>query len=857
MNFISISPNARLFSVFSMLFVSQVCVSENQTNDVMQATIKSTSSAQQLYFEQPAIVDISPKTNSPQNKKIAKNRGKAFMGQALPLGNGRFGAMFSGGVESEYIVFNEITLWANSSRGQNEIDQAGAPRGGYKHLETVRKAARDRKFGTGKDSVESLGTKYLVTKQSLGNYAPFADLKISTNHNLQNATNYRRALDISNGLGLVNYEIAGVKYSREFLCSFPDDLCVIRLAAQGGVMNLSLSAATVHDRQTIIAKGNELTLHGYTPMNVGEDMEFLQTAKVDAGNAKVIANGKMLDIKDASEVIIYVAGATDYLPTYPSFKGNDVQAANDKVLKVAMEKGYQSIKRDHVTDVSELMQRVNLNLNVKPSNLPTDQLVKKGSPLELYKLHFDYARYLQISSSRNAAVPSNLQGLWNTFELPPWNSDYHTDINIQMNYWMAETTNLSESFSPYVDWAKIVAKGGQYAAKETFGVNKGWSIGLNSNVFGFTAQNFHGRRMQQGGHWLSQHLFEHYSFNKNIDYLADIYPVQKGACQFFVEHLAPWQDGTLLVYPTWSPENFFLSKEHSQLNKQGWGASYDQQLLVNLFTDCIEAAVVLKRDVEFRQILRDLIPRLTPQKINSHGMVQEWPEDLDDPKNTHRHLSHLFALHPGRDFSPLTTKQFSDAAVKQMKVRLKKGWRGAGWAGAWRSSMWARTRNGDRALKDYHDLIYGMPYINLFNGAPWQIDANLGAAAAVAEMLLQSQLRSIDATAEKIEDAAFVAYKEDPTKANHFIGVAPPDTLADAAYILDLLPALPSLWTEGSVTGLKARGGFVVDMSWKNNKLEKATIKATRNGKFRLYDNGSLSKTFSLKQGESFEWLSE
>jgi len=843
----------KIVGVFSSLILCQACVPTSQQNEM--STI--TSSSQQLYFLKPAIVDIYPEANNLNAKGYAKTRGKEFMGQALPLGNGRFGAMFSGGVDSEYIVFNEISLWANSSRGQNKIDQSGAPRNAYKHLDIVRSAARDGKFGKGEDSVEALGTKHLATKQSLGHYAPFADLIITTGHDLQSAKNYRRALDVTNGVGSVSYEISGVKYKREYLCSFPDDLCAIRLTADGGVMDLSLSMATAHQRKTITAKGNELTLHGFSQMNIGDDMAFLQTAKVEAGSAQITANGETLDIKAASEVIIYVAGSTDYLPNYPEFKGNDVQVANNNVLNKAMAKGYRAIKSAHVVDVSELMHRVQLDLNVTPSNLPTDQLLSQGNSLELYKLHFDYARYLQISSSRNAPVPSNLQGLWNTFLTPPWNSDYHTDINIQMNYWMAETTNLPESFSPYAQWSKIVAEGGQYAAKETFGVNNGWSIGLNSNVFGFTAQNSHGRRMQQGGHWLSQHLFEHYSFSKDIDYLADIYPVQKGACEFFVDHLAPWQDGSLLVYPTWSPENFFLHKQFGKHNKQAWGASYDQQLLVNLFTDCIEASLVLKRDGEFRQTLRTLIPRLTPQKINSHGMIQEWPEDLDDPKNTHRHLSHMFALHPGRDFSPLTTKPITDAATKQMKVRLKKGWQGAGWAGAWRSSLWARTRNGDRALKDYHDLIYGMPYINLFNGAPWQIDANLGAAAAVAEMLLQSQLRSIDPSAEKIEEAAFIAYREDPANKNHYIAVVPPDSLADAAYILDLLPALPSTWAKGSVMGLKARGGFTVDMSWANGKLETATINASRDGQFRLYINDSLSEQLFLNQGESFKWQAE
>lgn len=440
--------------------------------------------------------------------------------------------------------------------------------------------------------------------------------------------------------------------------------------------------------------------------------------------------------------------------------------------------------------------------------------------------------------------------MWNTLEKPPWNSDYHTDINIQMNYWLAETTNLPETFAPYASWTKVIAESGQHTAKETFGVEQGWSIGLNSNVFGFTAQNVHGRRMQQGGHWVTQHLFEHYAFNQDLAYLNEIYPVQKGACEFFAGHVAPWQDGTKLVYPTWSPENYFLQDEYGTHNKQGWGASYDQQLLINLFTDCIEAATVLNRDAEFRKSLQELMPQLTPQKINNHGMIQEWPEDLDDPQNTHRHLSHLIALHPGRDFSPLTTPKLSAASQKVMTARIKRG----EWAAAWRASLWARLRNGDQALSYLDDVVFAKAAINLFNGKPWQIDGNLGAGAAVSEMLLQSHLRSINPNETKIEDAAFVAYQEDPNQPGQFIAVAPPTSLISAPYILDLLPALPSQWQQGQVTGLKARGGFTVDINWNKGKLVSATIFSAKGGTFRIYANGKLSKEITLEKNGTYIW---
>jgi alpha-L-fucosidase 2 len=839
----------KTLAILSISLICQACELAGKT-PVKSASLPeavTTTKFSRLYYLQPAEVDIHS-----NNSNDAKTRGKRFMSEALPLGNGRFGAMFSGGVERDYIAFNEISLWMNTFRGLNEVEQSGSPVNASQYLSKVRKAARDRKFGKEQGSVESLGSQYLATKKPLGNYAPFADLIIKTDHDLALAKNYQRSLELSSGLGLVSYDIKEAKYSREYFCSFPDDLCAIKLTAEQGVLNIELSATTAHNKKFITSSGDKLSLHGYSPMAEGDDMEFLQTVKVATTNGTITDEGNKLQITDAAEVIIYVAGYTDYLPNYPHFKGRDFQEDSEKTLSNALIKGYQTLKKAHIEDVRTLMTRVNFNLNdvTQTYDLPTNKLIKEGDPLALYPLYFDYARYLHISSSRDAALPSNLQGLWNTLEKPPWNSDYHTDINVQMNYWMAETTNLPETFAPYAKWTEILAESGQHTAMQTFGVNKGWSIGLNSNAFGFTAQNEHGRRMQQGGHWVTQHLFEHFSFNQGKDYLADIYPVQKGACEFFVGHLSPWQDGSLLVYPTWSPENFFLKDSFTHLNKQSWGASYDQQLLVNLFTDCIEASEVLNRDHTFRQTLRDLLPKLTPQKINSHGMIQEWPEDFDDPKNTHRHLSHLIALHPGRDISPLTTPKLAAASEKIMLARVKRG----EWAAAWRAALWARLRNGEQALDYLDDLVFANKADNLLNGEPWQIDGNLGAAAAVVEMLLQSHLRSINNNAERIEEAAFVAYKEDPKKPNNFIAVLPPKMLSEAPYILDLLPALPSNWSEGSVTGLKARGGFEVDLAWNNGQLTEAKIKATRDGQFRLYIQGQLSNVISVKKGEEYRW---
>ena len=358
--------------------------------------------------------------------------------------------------------------------------------------------------------------------------------------------------------------------------------------------------------------------------------------------------------------------------------------------------------------------------------------------------------------------------------------------------------------------------------------------------------------MQQSGAWLCQNLFEHYAFNQDRTYLEDIYPILKGAAEFYVEFLAPWKDGSLVVYPTWSPENSYLTDEHGKLNKQAYGASWDQQLVLNLFTDCMEASMVLGIDAAFRKTLQAMIPKLCPQKIGQYGQVQEWPEDWDSPTDQHRHISHLIALHPGRDFSPLTTKEIADAALVTMKHR---GDISTGWSTAWKTNFWARLHNGDKAHQFYQFLTSKRAYPNLFDfHPPFQIDGNFGGTAGVCEMLLQSHLRSIDNKANTIEEAAFVGYQKDTENPNHFVPVAPDESLADAPYILHLLPALPSAWPNGNIKGLRARGGFEVDIIWENGKLVEAKILATKDGEFRIYSDGFLSKVFLLKKGETKFW---
>jgi alpha-L-fucosidase 2 len=822
---------------------------------LVSAAIAAANERYVLQYDTPAkdnLLQAANATGGRARRGRGRAKGLGYIQTALPMGNGRLGAMFSGSIDTEHLLINDITLWANAKRGMDAVAQSGTRIGAYKDFETVRKAYRDGKYGTKPGSMESLSTKHLSSTEPLGNYAPFTDLLISTGHDPASIRDYRRSLDSRTGVGTVSYSFGEGTFSREFFCSHPHDVVVARYTAENAKLNLTIKTTTKHKVKKLHAAKHRIILAGEVAM-VQDPIEFSQLVQVHPGDGELTSQRDgSLKISNATELTVLLAGYSDYLPVYPSFKGRDFGGDCEKTINTAHKLGYDALKKAHVADVSALMNRCRFELDFQPSGLTTDRLVAGGGSLELENLYFNYTRYLQLSCSRGAPVPSNLQGLWNADLKPAWNCDYHTDINVEMNYWMVDPANLPESFRPFVEWMKVVAESGAHSARETFGVKKGWSMGLNGNAFGFTAQNVHGRRNQQAGHWLAQNLFDHYAFNRDRAYLEEIYPILKGAAEFFVEFLAPWKDGTLVVYPTWSPENCYLVRPHGKLNKQCYGASYDQQLVLNLFTDCIEAATVLERDEAFRKTLQDMIPKLCPQKIGQHGQLQEWPEDWDSPTDRHRHISHLIALHPGRDISPLTTKELYEAALVTMKHR---GDESTGWSTGWKTCFWSRLHNGDKAHQIYRFLTSKRAYPNLFDfHPPFQIDGNFGGAAGVCEMLLQSHLRSIDANAKTIEGAAFVAYGRDTGTPNQFLPVVPDESLAEAPYILHLLPALPSAWPDGKINGLRARGGFEVDVAWESGKLKAATIRAAKGGVFRLYAEGVLSGDVTLEKGQSHSW---
>ncbi len=793
-----------------------------------------------MHYDEPATNYLSPK---PSIQRDVRD----FMQEALPIGNGHLGAMISGGIDKDLIVVNDISAWKDSTRGDDVVSQTGTPKGAYKYLAELKEKTRNSDFGSSKNSIEAFATKHFSSKMKLGNYASFTDLSIETGHNPNEAKNYKRALNLKTGIFSASYEIGNSKFTREVFCSYPNDLIAIKYTSSKEPLNLKIQATSKHKGTICSIKKNRVELLGKIPLAKKDYMEFKQILHIEKDKGEISSDSENLYIKGAKEITIYLVAYTDYLPKYPDFKGRNYAQDCEKTLSKALKLSYNKIKEAHTKDISLLMNRCSLDLNAKESKLTTDKLVKQGESLELASLYFNYARYLQTACSRDSYTPSNLQGIWNNYVKPAWNCDYHNDINLAMNYWMTETTNLTEMFVPYANWMKIISESGKYSAKEGYGINRGWTAGLNSNVFGFSAQNQHGRRTQHSGAWLSQNLYEHFSFSRDKNYLAEIYPIIKGAAEFYLDFLDKWKDGTLLIYPTWSAENTFLAEKYGDLNKLSYGASTDQQLIYNLFVDCIEASVLLNKDEKFRAELKKIIPKLCPQKIGSFGQLQEWADDMDKADDRHRHISHLIALYPARDISPFANKDLAKAAFVTMRQRDGDN---SGWASAWRIALWARLFQGDRALAYYNDLYSKRANPNLLNGSDiFQVDGNFGGAAGIVEMLVQSHLRSINNNATKIEEAVFPAYKE--LKPKNFAPIVPNDSIATAPHIIHLLPALPKKWKDGKLMGLRARGGFEVDLIWKDGKVTNARIHSKAGEGFRLYLNGKLSSLIRINKGES------
>ena len=723
--------------------------------------------------------------------------------EALPVGNGRLGAMLFGGLQNEHLQFNEDTVWTGTPHDY-------AHKGAAKFLPQIRQLLWD---GKQREAEDLAGREFMSIPLGQKKYQPFGDVRLKF-PGIESASDYRRALNLDSGLASVSYKIGNTQFTREVFASFPAQVIVMRLAAnQNNALNFSINLDCPHPNSQVKIEGDEIVLSGQVEEG-GIRFEARLKAILEGGT--LAADDNALKIAGASNVTLLLSGATNFV-NYSDVSA-DPHTRCLGYLNNAVKKNYAQLLGEHTADHQNLFRRVKLDVGTTDSmKLPTDERLKnvaKNPDPQLATLYFQYGRYLLIGSSRPGSQVATLQGIWNDQINPPWDSKMTVNINTEMNYWPAEITNLAELHQPLFDMIEEVAQTGQNVAKEHYDA-RGWVLHHNTDLWRGTAPinaSNHGI-WPTGGAWLCHHLWEHYQFSGDKRFLQRAYPILKSAALFFVDYLIK------------DPKSGFLVSGPSNSPEQGglvMGPTMDHQIIRDLFQNTIDAAKVLNVDKEFTVQLAEKRSQIAPNKIGKYGQLQEWMEDKDDPKNEHRHTSHLWGIYPGWDITPQTPELFK--AAKQSLIYRGDG--GTGWSKAWKINFWARFLDGDHAHKMLLEALAGNTYPNLFDAhPPFQIDGNFGGTSGIAEMLLQSHLRGE--------------------------GRGTRDEKQTAYFILDLLPALPATWQNGSVSGLRARGGYSVDMAWQNGKLTSAAIhNISGDGNAKVRYNGKIVDV-KIKAGQA------
>lgn len=801
---------------------------------LLMALAASGASAQNtIWFDQPTSLNGRacwygghPERFDAQHKPVragdaAVNSDHEWEYRSLPLGNGSIGCNVMGSISTERYTLNEKTLWRggpNTAKGA--ADYWNQNKQSAHVLKDIRQAFTDGDWNKAAQlTAQNFNSPvpYEATGEPqfrFGSFTTMGELCIDTEIDEQGVSNYRRALSVDSAYADVRFTAAdGTTYERRTFISYPANVMAIRFrASKPGKQNLAIDY-TPSPVGEAISRATTLSGIDYVGELDNNHMKYAVRLRVLPKGGEMSVDGHKVCVKSADEVVILLTADTDYAPNYnPDFNdpkayvGVNPELTTTQWLKKACKKSFNKLFNEHYKDYAALYNRVKFNLNGPSSAKPTNERLadyrkgEKDSGLET--LYYQYGRYLLIASSRPGNLPANLQGMWHNNVDGPWRVDYHNNINLQMNYWPALPTNLTECTEPLTDFIRLLEKPGERTAKAYWGT-RGWAAGISANIFGFTAP-LEGADMSwnynpMAASWLATHLWDYYDYTRDTDFLRYTgYPLMKGCALFCEDFLWRKPDGTLTAAPSTSPE-------HGPVDE---GTTFTHAVIREILLDCINAAQILQTDADEVSKWQDILNKLAPYKIGRYGQLMEWSRDIDDPNDQHRHVNHLFGLHPGHTISPLTTPELAQASRVVLEHR---GDGATGWSMGWKLNQWARLHDGNHSYVLFGNLLKNGTADNLWDvHPPFQIDGNFGGTAGVTEMLLQSH-----------------------------------------AGCIDLLPSLPDAWADGNISGLRARGNFGVDIDWKNGKLRQATI-TSGSGEQCTVRYGQQSMQFLTKRGKTY-----